>query len=332
VYAEARVWVLADDRTGHANQALGVADALGLAYEVKRLGYNRLARLPNLVLGASRLHLARAERRAIAPPWPDIVIAAGRRTAPVARSIKRRADGRTFLAQCMWPGAGASGFDLVAVPEHDRVAPRANLVHTIGAPHRVLRSRLDAAALAWGERLAEVPRPRIALLVGGATRRRPFGAREAGLLAAQVSALAGAAGASVLMTTSRRTPPAARAALAEGIEAAHGFEWAAHAGENPYLAYLALADAVVVTGDSTAMCTEACATGRPVYIFAPPEITAAKHRRLHASLFARGCARPLGEAVRAGALGEWRYEPLDDAGTVARAILARLGPRKAGTA
>jgi mitochondrial fission protein ELM1 len=329
VSAEARVWVLADDRAGHANQALGVADALGLAYEVKRLGYNRLARMPNLLLGIGMVHLARAARAAIGPPWPDIVIAAGRRTVPVARAIKRH-DRRTFLAQCMWPGPGASGFDLVAVPGHDRVPARANLVRTIGAPHRVSPSRLAAAALAWGERLADVPRPRIALLVGGATRRHPFGVREAGSLAAQVSALARAAGASVLMTTSRRTPPEARAALAQGLAAAHGFEWAADAGENPYLAYLALADAVVVTGDSTAMCTEACATGRAVYIFAPPERTAAKHRRLHASLFAHGCARPLVEAVRAGALGEWRYEPLDDAGTVARAILARLGERKGG--
>jgi mitochondrial fission protein ELM1 len=134
------------------------------------------------------------------------------------------------------------------------------------------------------------------------------------------------------MTTSRRTPPEARAALAQGLAAAHGFEWTGHAGKNPYIAYLALADAVVVTGDSTAMCTEACATGRPVYIFAPPEVTAAKHKELHANLFARGCARPFAEAVRAGTLGEWRYQPLDDAGTVARAILARLGARKAGAA
>ena len=56
----ARVWVLSDDRAGHANQALGVAEALGLSFAVKPLAYTPLARLPNRLLGATMAHLAAA--------------------------------------------------------------------------------------------------------------------------------------------------------------------------------------------------------------------------------------------------------------------------------
>jgi uncharacterized protein len=47
------IWVLADDRPGNANQALGVAEALGWPFLVKSLRYGPLARLPNLLQGAS---------------------------------------------------------------------------------------------------------------------------------------------------------------------------------------------------------------------------------------------------------------------------------------
>lgn len=91
----ARVLVLADNRAGHANQALGVAEALDAPFAALRLRYNRLARLPNALLGATARHAAADSRPA--PPWPDLVIAAGRRTAPVARAVKARSGGRTRL-------------------------------------------------------------------------------------------------------------------------------------------------------------------------------------------------------------------------------------------
>jgi uncharacterized protein len=80
-----RVWVLADERPGNANQALGVAEALGWPFEVKELRFGRLAKLPNLMLGHSLAGLTENSRAALTSPWPDLVIAAGRRSAPVAR-------------------------------------------------------------------------------------------------------------------------------------------------------------------------------------------------------------------------------------------------------
>ena len=50
---------------------------------------------------------------------------------------------------------------------------------------------------------------------------------------------------------------------------AHVFRWRSGAPDNPYWGYLALADAFVVTGDSISMLAEACATGKPVFVFDP---------------------------------------------------------------
>ena len=143
------VWVLADDRPGNASQCLGVAEALGLGFEVKELAYTAAGALPNVALGASFRGLTATSRAGLTAPWPDVVVAAGRRTGPVARHIKRLGGGAAFLAQIMFPGrAGIADFDLVAVPDHDRVAARPNVMRITGAPHRVTEKALRAAAAA----------------------------------------------------------------------------------------------------------------------------------------------------------------------------------------
>jgi len=323
------VWALADDRAGNRSQCLGVADALGLAYEVKELRYGMGAALPNALLGASFAGLDGASRAGLSPPWPDLVIAAGRRTAPVARRIKRLAGGRAFLAQVMNPGAGARDFDLIAAPRHDRPRSGANVVFITGAPHRLTRARLEAAAAEWRGRFDDLPKPWIALIVGGSTRRRRFTEAMARELAARASKMALKAGGSLLVTTSRRTGAATEALLAAVNAPARVHRWpgdkdgdkeAGAEDDNPYAGYLALADAVIVTGDSVSMCSEACATAAPVYIFAPPALTIAKHARLHAELFEKGYARPL-----LGSLDHWSHPPLNAAADVAAAIRDRLG-------
>jgi mitochondrial fission protein ELM1 len=162
-------------------------------------------------------------------------------------------------------------------------------------------------------------------MVGGSTARHRFTPARATALGQRVAELARRAGGALMVTTSRRTDAAAKAALFARLgDTAATFDWEG-GGDNPYFAYLALADAVIVTGDSTAMCTEACATGRPVYIDAPPAHTAAKHKRLHDKLYALGHARPLDAALGPDGLADWRYPPLDDAAIIAREIIRRAG-------
>ena len=144
------IWVLADGRAGNRSQCLGVADQLGLAYQVKELNYGPLAALPNGLLGASLAGLTAESRAGLSPPWPDLVIAAGRRTAPVARKIGRLGGDGCFLAQIMHPGAGAGDFGLIAQPRHDRGAPtRTGATGPLTkGPFRPLPDRASLAVLA----------------------------------------------------------------------------------------------------------------------------------------------------------------------------------------
>lgn len=315
------VWALGDDRAGNRTQVLGVADALGRPFVVKDIAYGPMARLPNRLLGASLAGVTGATREALAPPWPEVLIAAGRRTAPVALAVKQASGGRTFIVQIMDPGAGRDTFDLIAIPGHDAPAERPNVLAIVGAPHRVTPASLARAREGWGPRLAELPEPRIALLVGGATKRRPFGPEAARGLGQAASELAAGAGGSLLVSTSRRTGKAAEDLLAALKVPHRAYRWG-DPGENPYLGFLSVADAVIVTGDSVSMCCEACATGAPVYVFAPPGSVTEKHTRLHRDLFERGYARPLGAPLQAPA-----HPPLNAAEDIAAEIARRLDLR-----
>ncbi len=309
-----------DDRAGHRSQCLGVAEALGLGFEVRRLEYRARAGLPNVLLGATLGGLTSASRRDLGPPWPDLVIAAGRRTAPVARAIKKASGGASRLVQIMFPGnVGAGELDLIAAPSHDNLPLRRNLYRTIGAPHWITQARLDDAAGEWREHFQDLPRPRIALLVGGSTRRRTFTEALARDLAATVSTMAAEAGGSLLVSTSRRSADAAETLISGLGVPARVYRWDDE-GDNPYFGYLALADAFVVTGDSVSMCSEACYVTRPVYIYAPGELCVPKHARMHQDLYKGGYARPL-----SGTLEKWTHRSLDTAGQIAAEIRKRLG-------
>ncbi len=315
------VWALLDDRAGNRSQCLGVVEALGHGHEALELRYGPLANLPNAILGATFLGLATRSRMGLAPPWPAIVIAAGRRTAPVVRRIKRLAGDQVFAVQIMDPGSGRDEFDLIAVPRHDGPVDGSALMTITGAPHPLTQTVLDEANAVWAPRLAELPTPRITVVVGGSTRRRPFTAAMARELGIAVNRMANDTGGSLMVTTSRRTDAAAESALVRSLTApAQVHRWG-DVGDNPYRGFLALADVVVVTGDSVSMCSEACAGSGPVYIFAPPGFVTDKHARLHQELYARGLARPLsGDAVEL-----WSHAPLNAAAEIAAEIRRRLG-------
>ncbi|BAE50887.1 mitochondrial fission ELM1 family protein [Paramagnetospirillum magneticum] len=318
----AEIWVLADDRAGNVAQCLGVAEALGVPFVVKTLRYDRLARPPNLLRGAGLTGVTAESRAVLAAPWPRLVIAAGRRTAPVARWIRRQCGAK--LVQIMDPGfPGRGDFDLIVSPAHDRPGAGGNVLEVLGAPHRVTPERLAAEAEKWNPAFSALPRPWVAVIVGGATKNRPFPVEMAETLGRNVARLAGGMGGSVLLTTSRRTGAAQEAALARGLPEPRWLHLFSQGGDNPYFGFLALADAVVVTGDSVSMCCEACASAAPVFIWAPEGWAAPKHARLHAQLYQAGLARPLEGAA---SLEGWERPRLNAAEEVARAIRERLLP------
>lgn len=302
------IWVLADDRAGNTAQALGTAEAVGAEIIVKKVRYTGAVVLPNVLRGASTIGITPETLAEIKEPFPDVAIAAGRRAAPLLRYIKKRSGGKTKIVQIMFPGSfGLSDFDLVVLPGHDGCkSVRPNIMRTTGAPHRITPERLAAEKEKWAGVFESLPAPRIALIVGGATKDKPFTAEMAKDLAARSVALSQAlGGGSFLVTTSRRTGEVQEKIIRDALpDPKFFYGWGNKEIENPYFGFLALADHIIVTGDSVSMCSEACAAGAPVYIYAPSGTVGKKHALLHRELYEKGYAVELTENPVPVAAGE----------------------------
>lgn len=282
-----KVWLLLDDRPGHATQVIGLADALGWPYETKALHFTALNRISNRLLGASRLSLDRARSAPLAPPWPELVIAMGRRAAPIARWVKKQSGGHTRLVQLGRKAANvAADFDLAVTCRHFRLPPHPRRVDLLLPPTQVTPARLQAAAARWPDLFGQAPRPRVCLLVGGTTAHHRLTAETAEHMAAQMQRFAEDLGGSLTCVTSRRSGAAVEAALKRGAPGAQLHFWRRDQADNPYLGYLALADVLVVTGESESMLAEAADAGRPLVIYPIPAKPASWRGRLGEAVLA----------------------------------------------
>jgi mitochondrial fission protein ELM1 len=263
-----RVWVLTCHREGDNAQMVGLAEALGWPFEIKRIVYRKLELLPNLVFRATLAGMDRRRSTPLTPPWPDLVIFAFRANENIARWIRRQSGGRTRYVVVGRPWSPLSEFDLIITTPQLHLPERPNILHNLLPLHRINALRLSEAAAIWAPRFADLPRPWIAVLVGGSSGPYVFDRQAAHRLGRETSDMARAVGGSLLVTTSARTSAAAADALQAAIRAqACAFRWSKDADDNPYFGILAVADAIIVTGDSISMITEACATGKPVFMF-----------------------------------------------------------------
>lgn len=301
--ARPTVWVLLGQGTGGNAQMTSLAQALGWPYETKHLVYNRFSHCPNLLLGAAAIGVDRERSTPLAPPWPDLVIAASRRSAPVARWIKRQSSGRTRLVHLMHTQAPLEHFDLIITTPQYRLPQRPNVLHNTAPLTRLDPARMAAAVADWTTRWAHLPRPFTALFVGGNSSSYVLDAATAARLGRETSMHVRASGGAVLVTTSARTPPDAADALLAAVDCpTYSYGWRADDTENPYYAYLALADRFIVTVDSASLLAEACATGKPVQIFAWP-VRADMRRGVKGLLRQWGEARDRQAIQRHGTLG-----------------------------
>jgi len=257
----------------------------------------------------------------LAPPWPDLLIAAGRQSVALSIALRRRSGGAIFTVQILDPAVSPARFDLVVAPRHDRIHARHagdNVIATLGALTRVTPARLAEAAAANAPTLDHLPRPRVAVLIGGASKTHRLDRATAAAIGERLAALSRDQGAGLMVTASRRTPAGCAAVIREHLGSASAVMWNGQ-GENPYFGYLGLADAIVATSDSVAMVSEACTTGKPVHLIDLPG-GSAKFDRFHAELRARDLARPF-----AGRIESWTPPPLDETARVAALVRARLG-------
>ncbi len=312
------IWAVSDGRAGIANQVLGLAEAVArfapARILIKTIRYAPVFdRWPTaLKLWPDAMLAGDSDR--IAPPWPDIWIAAGRATLPHSRRLRALSGGQALVVQLQDPG-DVSAYDLVIAPDHDRLSG-ANTFSLLGSTNRVTRARLTAEAGAWHDRLAALPRPHIAVLVGGRSKTHDLSVERAEDLAGELRFVVETSGGSLLLSLSRRTPEPARQVLLDRLKDLPGLIYAGQ-GDNPYFAFLDAADHILVTEDSVNMAAEAGVTGKPVHVLAMDRLRAGgKFAHFHQALRDRGVTRPFD-----GHLTEWTYAPLNETDRAAHKVL-----------
>lgn len=313
------VWVLSDGKAGHLAMTTGVAAAMGLPAQIIDIAPGWPWRL------MAPRGPAPPDLRTIWPAaphtWPNYVFAAGRLTIPYLRAIHRAAGARTFTVAFMDPRT-ADAADLIWVPEHD-ARRGANVITTLTSPHGFAPERLATLRADMPADIAALPAPRVAVLLGGPGAGFTFSANAVVQLARALRQIA-ESGASFLITPSRRTPSALRDEVAHATADVPRILWDG-VGANPYPHFLGCADAFIVTADSVNMTGEACATGRPVYVFMP-EGGRPKFHAFHRALERAGATRALPEPFTR--LANWHYPPIDSAGQIAEEIFRRVRSRR----
>lgn len=317
-------WIVTDGSVGMEAQGIAVAEAVGLPYILKRVRVKGAMRLLptrlQIHLPPQRLLAAVSSNEPLAAPWPRLIISIGRRSVPVALAIK--AVSGAFGLHIQNPKVPKERFDLIAAPLHDGYRGT-NVINTFGAVHSVTDARLADAAKDFASEIARLPHPRVAVLLGGESQAFSFPPELGASFGAALAQAAHERGGSLLVTPSRRTRPETLRALAATIGGVPHTLWDG-SGANPYHAYLAAADAIVVTEDSVNMVTEAAGTGKPVHV----QTLKGNSKRLgnfHAAMRDYGATRPFEGKIEA-----WSYRPINDTELVASAIRNALGLESKG--
>jgi len=309
------VWIVSDGTRGMEVQSLALAGALGADPVLKRIRPAPWLRaFPSL--GAWRAVPSAAGGDPLAPPWPDLVIGCGRRTAGAVLSVRARSAGRSFAVQIQDPRIDPGLFDALVVPEHDPVRG-ANVIVSTGSLNAIPVTDLKAEAARFASLIRPLPGPRVLVAVGGPTRRQQVDPALADRFMGNLEQLVDS-GCGLMMTASRRTPERLAEALRALAEAEPAVVLWDGTGDNPYLGFLGAADAIVVTSDSVNMTSEACSSGKGVYV---ADLLQPRGRigTFQETLRQRGLTRPF-----AGHVEPFLYEPLRDAENAADALRGLL--------
>jgi uncharacterized protein len=308
-------WLISDAAAGNRRQVAALAAACGLDgrwIDLRpRAPWRWVA--PRCLPGARHAEGA-TFADCLLGPLPPLAIGCGRQAALATRLLHARG---CRVVQILDPRIDPRHWDLLLVPAHDRVQG-ANVLTTIGSLHPVDDDWLAAGRDAWPA-FAQLPSPRIAVVLGGPTHAAPFAPGDFQRLAATVTGWVRDGGGSLLLTASRRSHPGVRRAARVAFADLPGRQWLDEEdGPNPYAGILGWADRIVVTADSSNMLSEACAVGVPVLSPLPAE-RRGRLAALHRSLVEHGCLRPLQPEFE-----PWPVTPLRETAAVAAAVMAHL--------
>ena len=309
-------WILSDGTIGMEIQCIALAEALGLEHEKKHIKpywlnriFPSLAKLPGVPLAHNHMQVTSHSS-------PDILITCGRRHAGASIALKRLSKGTTYTTRIQDPKINSKHFDLLIIPEHDR--PRApNIILSNGSLTRITQAILDREAQLIKQEVTSLIGKKIAVNIGGDTKDNKVDDETIQKLILSLNQFSADYECSLMITTTNRTSEPLKKALTSLTENPNIILWTGR-NRNPYIGFLGVADAIIVTSDSINMISEACSTGKPVNIF-PLGKNSAKRDKFIGSLEKMGLVKYFNGEYRS-----WSYEPLNETARIANLINIKL--------
>ncbi len=253
-----RMLILSDGRAGHENQSVALAKHLGMAYDIcrvkPRFGWSKAAALLLDRVGVKLAGLFHIEN----PPQSvySYVVGAGSTTYYPVKVLAKKLNAKSVAM--MLPKGFRYDFDLILAQGHDDPPKQPN-IKTLP----VNFSYVQPQGI-----FQKAQKPVVGIVIGGEndTYTMSKGRIEAYL---DEIAVRYKESHTIAVTTSPRTPKEI-----EALVVSYGFDYTliySERQENPIPDFLAVAEVVFVTADSTSMISEAVSFGKSAIIVLPLE-------------------------------------------------------------
>lgn len=308
-------WTLTPGPVAFRKQTAGIAQALSLNFEEKQVKRSKpWCWLPKNWTGGALKQLQPGSDRLTAP-WPDVVISSGQHTIPYALAIRKASEDYCTLIHIQKPAVAFHHFDAIIAPEHDH-AQGDNVLQTLGATHDVTQAALAKAIEEFAPRFKPFKAPFCSVFIGGSSKQYTLTHAHTATLANTIINLAKRYPGTILVSGSRRTGQENMTYLARRFKDYTNIFLYNNVGKNPYLGMLALAEKIIVTDDSVSMISEACYTGKPVYLLRLPE----QQQRRKISEFIKSAIQHGHIRYYDGQFDHWSGKQLDEVSRIIPAL------------
>ncbi len=211
--------------------------------------------------------------------FPDLAIGVGFNVTDALVSIKNNSKGKTKIAVMLDPLKNYEDFDFIILPAYEPYKIKTNnVIRTTGLINFVNQNYIEAQKYEYQNHpkykflrnINTLKPPFLSVIIGGRHTGGTIDEYDTENIATRINEIVSASGGSALITTSRRSEVHVPEILRQELKVPYFlYDYKTRNTENPYGVFLALADEIIVTGESVRMLSETCSVGKPVRIYCP---------------------------------------------------------------
>ena len=244
-----------------------------------------------------------------------VIISCGRKSVISSIALKKRFGKEIFNIHIQNPNVSLKHFDIVISPEHDNLKGD-NVITNKGAIHYLSKKEISQNLKYL--KLEKEKKQIVAFIIGGPNKYFGYSEEQVHYIFNKVKTLFTPDKFKIIIIPSYRTP--------ENVikKAFNTFSFnhlvVKEVDKKAYLSGLALADFIVVTGDSISMISEAAVTGKPIYIAMMKSMrSSSRFKTFYNQFKSLGIVKDLEDKV-----DNWSYDKLDEVNRIAPIIREKM--------